>query len=54
MFGDLKELLDMMKKSDAHLISLLKKIELTNHHLETIIGLVKEQGETKKNKKGNK
>lgn len=43
MFGDIKELIDMMKKSDAHLTSLLKEMRLTNHHLDQIVALIKEQ-----------
>ena len=43
MFGDIKDLVDMMKKSDVHLTSLLKEMRSTNHHLDQIVALMKEQ-----------
>ena len=43
MFGDIKDLLEMMKKSDGHFISLLKEMHEVNKHLKEITTLIKEQ-----------
>lgn len=51
MFGDIKQLVDMLKKSDAHLTSILKEMKETNHHLNKIIDLLKEQNNLQKKDK---
>ena len=43
MFGDIKDLVEMMKKSDAHLTSILKEMRVTNEHLKRIVDLVEKQ-----------
>ena len=51
MFGDLKELIEMMKKSDAHLTLILKEMKVTNEHLKKIVELVEKQQSKKKDHK---